>query len=532
MRAFRLAAFAAILFAAASAGAAEEYLIKFTARTGNDEAVRILGDAGLKSERYFSEIGVYRAEVVDGDLFKKTRGVLESQAIYVERNGTVSISDLPGTLPDDKMLKEQHHLGRTHAVEAWGLSTGSRNVIVAVSDTGVNMEHPDLKNQIWTNPGEVPGDGIDNDGNGFVDDVHGWAFDLKNNQPNDGHGHGTHVSGIIGAEGNNGIGLAGLNWQVTIMPVRFIGPGGSGSTADGIETILYAANNGARVLNCSWSGGDSSQAMLDAINYGYSKGMLTITAAGNSNTSNDSSPSYPNSYGTPAVISVASIQSEGVISRFSNIGHYSVDLAASGEEIISTYRGNGYIRMSGTSMASPVVAGVAGLVLSLRPDLSARELRNALLNAVDLKNSYKLYTATGGHVNAFKALAQLAGGFQLWPQRLVIRQGSEYPFTAFGARGPVTWSVSPAEAATISADGVLQTKELGKLEISATDASGAVVKTAGIEVVEDQALGACFDDKRMRHAPLPVQASAALSLGLPFMVGFVATRPRRRRPAP
>lgn len=220
-----------------------------------------------------------------------------------------------------------------HAPEAWDKTTGSSDVVIAVVDTGVAYNHPDLSDNIWTNTGEDCTDGIDNDGNGYTDDCHGWDFVGHDNDPTDYNGHGTHVAGVIAAAGNNGIGITGVMWNAKIMPLRFLGVNGSGTTADAIAAILYANNKGAHVINNSWGGSNYSRALKDAIE---ASSAVVVCAAGNGNTDNDKSPFYPASYESANIISVAATDSSENLAVFSNYGAASVDLAAPGISIYSS----------------------------------------------------------------------------------------------------------------------------------------------------------------------------------------------------
>jgi subtilisin family serine protease len=221
---------------------------------------------------------------------------------------------------------------------AWNISTGSNSIVVAVVDTGVAYEHPDLNANIWRNPGEIPDNGIDDDGNGYVDDVYGWDFGESDNDPSDYYGHGTHVAGTIGAVGNNGTAVVGVNWNVQVMALRCM-QGTVGGIVNTPEAIIYAADNGARVINASWGGPPYSQAIYDAISYANTNDVLFVAAAGNESNNNDSNPRYPANYNLPNIISVAATTSSDQLASFSNYGASTVDVAAPGEDIWSTYLG-------------------------------------------------------------------------------------------------------------------------------------------------------------------------------------------------
>lgn len=284
------------------------------------------------------------------------------------------------------------------APEAWSATTGDPGTVVAVIDEGVDTNHPDLRNNIWTNPDEIPNNGIDDDNNTYVDDVNGWDFanndaTVYDPDPISGAGdeHGTHVAGTIAAEGNNNVGVVGVNWRTRIMPLKFLGPGG-GYTSDAIKALNYAVAEGAKISNNSWGGGGKSQALLDAINRADAAGHLFVAAAGNGGQdsvgdNNDTTPHYPSSYDSPNIISVAATNSQDSLAAFSNYGATSVDVAAPGVGILSTLPKNAYGRYSGTSMATPHVSGIAALLRSRSQDLDDAQLRDQILRYVERKTS-------------------------------------------------------------------------------------------------------------------------------------------------
>ncbi|MCW5556070.1 MAG: S8 family serine peptidase [Verrucomicrobiae bacterium] len=291
------------------------------------------------------------------------------------------------------------------ATAAWDLTTGSTNVIVAVIDTGVRYTHYDLTNQMWINPGEIPGNGIDDDGNGYIDDVHGINAINNTGNPMDDDDHGTHVSGTIGAAANDGNRMVGVAWNVRIMALKFIGPQG-GSTADAIKCVDYAVAHGARVLNNSWGGSGYSQALFNAIERAHEAGVLFVAAAGNYSINNDQTPFYPASYPNANIISVAAMNRFDTLADFSHYGLTSVDLGAPGVSIYSSTSGadNDYQTFDGTSMAAPHVSGVAALILSLYPSADIGEMTGRLLGGVVPVPSLSGRTVTGGRVNAYNSL--------------------------------------------------------------------------------------------------------------------------------
>ena len=344
---------------------------------------------------------------------------------YAEPNYLYDLADLP--VPSDPKFPQMYNLYNTgqyggtfdadiDAPEAWNATTGSANTVVAVIDTGIDINHPDLKDNIWTNPGEIAGNKIDDDGNGYVDDVHGWDFHDDNNSVFDGAGqdtHGTHVAGTIAAEGNNNVGVTGINMQAKIMPLKVVDTDDRFGihTDDVIEALQYAVSNGASISNNSWGGGDYGQILQNAIEEADRDGHLFVAAAGNGGAdfvgdNNDLRPFYPASYPNDNIISVAASNNEDQLTSFSNYGTTSVDLAAPGKQILSTYPGNEYGFGEGTSMATPHVTGVAALLKSQSPQASDEQLRTSILQSVDVKPGLQDKLATGGRLNAAKALGE------------------------------------------------------------------------------------------------------------------------------
>ncbi|WP_051633461.1 S8 family serine peptidase [Bacillus sp. UNC41MFS5] len=295
------------------------------------------------------------------------------------------------------------------AEAAWAVTKGSTSVVIAVIDTGVDINHPDLKAQIWKNPGEVAGDGIDNDKNGYVDDVNGWDFYNIDNtvfDAADGDEHGTHVSGTIAGTANT-LGVIGVAPNVKIMPLKFLGPDG-GYTSDAILAVNYAKAKGVKVTNNSWGGGGFSQALYDAI---QNSNSLFIAAAGNDGTDNDASPHYPSNYNLPNVLSVAAIDNTGNLAWFSNFGATTVDIAAPGQDILSTVPAttpgnytNAYDYFSGTSMATPHVTGTAALFLSRNPAAAPLTMKDAILKNSTALSSLKGAVLTGSMLSANKTV--------------------------------------------------------------------------------------------------------------------------------
>lgn len=299
------------------------------------------------------------------------------------------------------------------AAPAWDLTTGSRNVVVGVIDSGIDCEHPELKDNCWINPGESGLDAqghdkrtnkIDDDGNGFVDDWQGWDFIENDNVVGDANSHGTHVAGTIGAIGNNARGVVGVNWQVSLVPLRFLNSSGSGYTSDAIEAVDYAAKMKFFATNNSWGGGAFSQLLAEAIKRASDAGVMFIVAAGNDSRDNDSFSTYPANYDFPNVYSVAAIDRSGTLAWFSNYGAKSVDIAAPGVDIFSTIPGDSYSKKSGTSMATPHVVGALALLKARFPNESGFALMARLIGTVSAQNSLVGKVRSSGILNVYAAM--------------------------------------------------------------------------------------------------------------------------------
>lgn len=330
------------------------------------------------------------------------------------------IRKMLGNTPDDYYYSAQWHLNQSSdkdidAPKAWGKEKGTKKTVIAVIDTGVDTDHEDLVDNMWVNSNEIAGNGVDDDNNGYVDDIYGWDFVSNNSNPNpnpDGVGdggvsHGTHVAGIIAAKGNNGIGVAGVCYNCRIMAVQVMNDEGIGTISNIYSGILYAVNNGADIINLSFGSYDYSSTEQKAIDKARDEGVVIVAAAGNDNISINKDPIYPACHN--GVIGVGSTTVSDKKSSFSNYGKDCVDVSAPGSSIVATFYYNPtynfnykYGYMSGTSMAAPVVAGVAGLLKAYRSDLTKKKITNYIIDNAEDKN---LGAKMGsGRVNAYLSL--------------------------------------------------------------------------------------------------------------------------------
>jgi subtilisin family serine protease len=354
----------------------------------------------LSSEESAYEVVLYTVKEQSAEgVIEAVESLKKNPAVaYAEPDYMVQATD---KIPNDPSYSRLYGLTKISAPAAWDTFTGSKNAVVGVIDSGVQYTHPDLASNAWVNPGEIPNNGIDDDGNGYIDDVYGWNFVDNNNKPLDDNGHGTHVAGTIGAVGNNGIGVVGVAWNTQIAALKFLDANGDGYTSDAILAINYAKKMGFAITNNSWGGGGYSQSLKDAID---SYNGLFIAAAGNNGTNNDSRASYPASYTSSNIIAVAATTSTDARASFSNYGKTSVDLGAPGDSIYSTYMNGGYATLSGTSMATPQVAGAAALLKAYKPSLTTAQIKSAILSNVDAVSSLNGRTVTGGRLNVLKSL--------------------------------------------------------------------------------------------------------------------------------
>jgi subtilisin family serine protease len=426
-----------------------ELLVRYKTGTSSAASARANAAVGASAVRRFSIVNAEQVKLPEGVSVKEAiaQYMQDPNVLYAEPN----YLRYPKMVPNDQYFNPQQwalnntglYASGTQGADikmpqAWDITQGSRDVIVAVIDSGVDYNHPDLVSNIWTNTKEDCNNGKDDDGNGYIDDCEGWNFPADTNDPMDDEGHGTHVSGIIGAVGNNGLGIAGVMWKVRIMPLKFISRLGAdvcggeeafcGDTADEVAAIQYAVANGAKVINASYGGDTFSQDEHDAISAANDAGVLFVAAAGNGSLdtigdNNDILPEYPAGYSLPNIIAVAATDQNDQRASFSNFGPNSVQVAAPGVYILSTVPTmgiadsfsslctgsffTGYDFCSGTSMAAPHVAGLAGLLESYYTNFTASQIRATILRYVDVLPTLDGWVQTGGRVDAYKALSSL-----------------------------------------------------------------------------------------------------------------------------
>ena len=395
------------------AGVDEEQLQQINQRH-QAEIIKELGSAQI----YVVKFNHHAVETVSDAVV--TYGLEESLIAYAEPDYLVQILDVP----NDPKYREQWSLamnestettphGDIGAAQSWDIQIGSADVVVAVVDTGVDYTHPDLLENIWENPGEIGYDlfgndkstnGIDDDENGYVDDRYGWNFYGGNNDPMDDNRHGTHVAGIIGASGNNSLGVSGVCWKTSLLPIKLLNSAGIGATSDAVDAINYCTNLGIDISNNSWGGEDYSQALSDAIDGADQANCVIVAAAGNEGQDISDSPVYPASYDLPNIISVTATSQMDKLPWFANYGVRNVDLAAPGVRILSTFPNGKYGYLDGTSMAAPHVSGALAMLKSSYSELSAVQLKHRILAATDAQPALEDKCQTGGRLNVYRAL--------------------------------------------------------------------------------------------------------------------------------
>jgi large repetitive protein len=405
---------------------ADHFIVRLKRGMTEEALTQHLATLGLSIRRHLPNSAFYTAAlktptIAAYDAALKAIETPPGPAVYAEPDFIAQASGAP-VIPNDTDFAELwnlHNTGQSGGVvgadvkasEAWSTTTGSADIVVAVIDTGIDYNHPDLAANVWTNAAEIAGNGLDDDGDGYVDDVRGWNFVLGNNNPLDDNGHGSHTSGTLGAVGGNALGVTGVCQHVKIMPLKFLSATGSGANTDAIEAILYATAHHALLTSNSWGGGGFSQAMKDAIDLANLADVGFIAAAGNSANDNDQVPSYPSSFQSPNVIAVAATDASDAITYFSSYGKTSVHVAAPGLAIYSTTKNGGYATMSGTSMATPHVSGACALLKAANPNLSFAQIKQSLLTQADAKPTLKNKIMTGGRLNIDKALVPATAPF-------------------------------------------------------------------------------------------------------------------------
>jgi subtilisin family serine protease len=378
---------------AVSTFATDRLLVTFADVAPDMKAVAQIGVPTLAKSVTSLGLGIYRVDLATGVDFQKAITIFSARPDVqsVARDSIVSVAQTP----NDPQLGSQWNLSKIGAAQGWNATTGTGQTIVAVIDTGVDYTHPDLAANIWTNTLDPATGGL-----------HGYDFSANDTNPMDETGHGTHVAGIIGATGNNGVGVTGVDQHAKIMALRFMDANGNGYTSDAVRAIDYAIRHGAKILNNSWDGSAPDPTLAAAIERARAAGVIVVVAAGNETANNDTTASYPATYARQSdnVVVVASTNSSDGLSSFSNYGVQTVKIAAPGESILSTALGGGYITKTGTSMATPVISGALALLWDLHPTWSYSQVLAKLTTSVDTVGGLSGKVTTAGRINLAKLL--------------------------------------------------------------------------------------------------------------------------------
>ena len=389
--------------------AAKHLIVGFKKGVSSKAQKRLISK--LKGKRLRKLAGGIRAHVVSppsGRLEQLRKRLQKSSLVrYAEPDQNVGLTATPNDPLFSSQYSETTAPINTQTTDAW--NTKSNCSKVGILDTGIDTDHPDLKDNLWHNKHEKPNNGKDDDKNGYVDDYYGIDLIARKGDGEDNNGHGTHVSGIVAGRGNNAMGVSGVCWSGSVMALKFMNSQGHGSMSNAVAGIDYAIKQGAKIINGSFGSSDPSQALEDEIKTAQDKGVLIVVAAGNNAQNIDKTKFYPASYTNGNLLVVAASTDTDGLASFSDFGSTNVDLAAPGDNILSTYLGGGYKVLSGTSMASPMAAGVAALLKAKNSDATYSEIRKTIRAEVDLKPAFSGITVSGGRINTLRALQKIGG---------------------------------------------------------------------------------------------------------------------------
>ena len=507
---------------------ADHVLVRLRKERSEADLYAWTATVGLGVRRHLPDTDYYLLQLPDPEAFDEWLKRLGDDAALPIHGAQPDYLRFAATLPDDTRFAEQWWLNNTgqmggkvdadvDAPEAWELAHGAAPVLVAVLDTGADVTHPDLVPNLWVNAREIPGNRIDDDSNGYVDDVYGANVVEPSSPMVDGDGHGTHCAGTVAARWNNGAGVSGVAPWMQVMPVR-VSSGGDLSVSAEIAGFVYAMKNGAKVISLSFSGpGPVDPAERDLIAQARSAGVLVVVASGNESLNTDSHPQYPASFPDDNILSVGATGQEDTRPPFSNYGPKSVDLAAPGAGILSLGLGGTYRYESGTSMSTPMVAGACALVKAAHPELTYQQVRTSILNGVDLVPGWKGLSVTGGRLNVARAV-KIGAGPYLETTTTVLADAKLY-----GANGNGDKLINPGEDISLT----LTVRNLGATTATAATTTLSIIEGAasvsivrGSKVWGSLAKGASLVNTK---DPFILRIASGITTLTPFKVGVTHT---------
>jgi len=485
----------------ATSALAADYIVKFNTQEAAESVAFAKSIDGMQVTDQHSSANLVKVTLPEESskevVAKKLAELMQrSDVEYVTESFTLKTLGLP----NDPELSKQWSVAKVNASAAWDITPGSREVKVAIIDTGINTDHEDLRANIWTNPGEIAGNGIDDDNNGFVDDVHGYDFKDNDGNPNDetssqNPGHGTHCAGIVGAVGDNGKGISGMSQQVSMMGLRFIGPNGQGDLMGAIKAIDYAIAQKADVISASWGAAVSTsqaQPLTEAVQRASDAGVIFVAAAANDGKNNDQVEMYPANTPAANLIAVAASDDQDGKPSWSNFGKDKVHLASPGLNIYSSIPGNKYQNLSGTSMATPLVAGLVALLKSQSATLNI-DADGQAIKAILQKTGkqVEIETACQCRVDAFAALEHLsAQTLTVIPAATTITPNGTATVTAFGGSGEgYSYESSNPAVLEVTATGAASAKTVGSATVKVTDSEGTTAESLTFRVADKPAGG-------------------------------------------
>lgn len=507
-----------------------EYLVKFKKQTNlASVAGKISGKATLKAAYPDMNLFHFSVKASQGQTIQDLQN--DPEVEYVEPNYILSKSEVTGEviekLSEDQMLAQAstyytQNYAPVNVSQAWGVASPydvTNRPIVAIIDSGTDANHKVFKNSnaLWVNPREIPGNGLDDDYNGYIDDVYGWNFITNSPNFNDDEGHGTHVAGIVVGAGIDIFASTLDPSPIQVMTLKFLDGNGSGSTANAIKAVNYAVNQGAKVINCSWGGSGFSKSLMDALAYAYQYKVLVVTAAGNNGKNNDAVDMYPANYDTPSNISVSATSDSDYLASFSNFGQQKAHVGSPGVYIYSTLPGGYYGSMSGTSMAAPFVAGIAAMAMREARSLTGYQIKNLITGSGTPVSSLNGKVSSGARVNAYNLLLEAKANAN------TAASQPAYSTSASQDRNVASASASSASSSSKGGCGLVMSSALSQLPKDPGASAGAVAFLLSLPVLLWLALRRKAPQSRRQFERFLMNTDIRVKVGERELVGHMKT---------